>query len=113
MLLQRCNPPARTPPDPTRQPATVIKKCAMSLTGSGVPVEEPAADAEQFSDCASSYADEGEVSDLESSGPDQEELLYVDLELSAEQIYREIMHGLRSFMAWNGIPEFDCFIFSR
>ena len=42
------------------------------LSDSVDPVEEPAAESEQFSDQASSYADEGEVSDLESSGPDQE-----------------------------------------
>ena len=58
-----------------------IKKSATSLTSSGVPVEEPAADAEQFSDYASSYADEGEVSDHESTGPEWEELLDVDQEL--------------------------------
>ena len=46
----------------------------MSLTGSGVPAVEPAADVELYIDCASSYTDEGEVSDLESSGPDWEEL---------------------------------------
>ena len=61
---------------------------------------------------AESHADEGEVSDLESSHPDQEELLDVDLELPAEQNYRETMRGVRSFMAWNDTPEFDCFIFS-
>ena len=91
----------------------MLKKRATSLTGSGVPVEEPASDAEQFSDQASSYADEGEVSDLESTGPDREELLDVDQELSAEQMYRETLRGVRSFMDWMDIPEFDCFIFSR
>ena len=84
-----------------------MKKLATSLTGSGVPVEEPAADAEQFSDRPSSHADEGEVFDLESFGPDREELLDVDQELSTEQTYRETMSGVRSFMAWNDIPEFD------
>ena len=75
----------------------------MSLSGSGVPAEELAAEFEQFSD----HVDESEVSDLESTSPDQEELLDVDQELSAEQTYRETMHGVRSFMAWNDIPEFD------
>ena len=27
--------------------------------------------------------------------------------MSAEQIYRETIHGVRSFMAWTQIPEFD------
>ena len=31
----------------------------------------------------------------------------MDQELSTEQTYREAMHGVRSFMAWNDIPEFD------
>ena len=34
-------------------------------------------------------------------------MLDVDQELSAEQTYRETLRGVRSFMAWNGIPEFD------
>ena len=92
------------PPGPTAQPATVVKKSATSLSGSRVHAEEPAVDIEQFSDHASRYADEGEVSDLESTGLDQEEMLDVDQELSAEQTY---MCGVRSFMAWNDIPEFD------
>ena len=99
--------PEVQPPGPTVQPATVVKKLTTSLTGSGVPVAELAADAEQFSDRASSYADEGEVSDLESSGLDQEELLDVDQELTAEQTYKETMHGVRSLIAWNDIPVFD------
>ena len=44
---------------------------------------------------------------MESVGPDQEELLEGDQELSAEQSYRETLRGVRSFMAWNDIPEFD------
>ena len=46
--------PEVQPPGSTGQPATVLKKRATSLTGSRVPVEEPASDAEQFSDRASS-----------------------------------------------------------
>ena len=46
-------------------------------------------------------------SDLESSGLDREELVDVDLELYAEQIYRETIHGVRSFVGWTQIPEFD------
>ena len=30
-----------------------------------------------------------------------------DQELSAEQSYRETLRGVRSFMAWNDIPEFN------
>ena len=45
-------------------------------------------------DRASSLADEGKVSDLGSTGPDHEELLEVDQELTAEQTYLETMRGL-------------------
>ena len=72
-----------------------------------VSVEEPASEAGNVSDRSSSIAVEGEVSDLESTGPDQEELLEGDQELSAEQSYTETLRGVRSFMAWNDIPEFD------
>ena len=44
---------------------------------------------------------------LESTGPDQEELLEGDQELSAAQRYRETLRCVRLFMAWNDIPEFD------
>ena len=44
---------------------------------------------------------------MESTGPDREELLDVDQELTAEQTYRETLRGVRSFMALNDIPEFD------
>ena len=80
---------------------------ATSLTSSGVPVEELVSDAEQFSDRASSYADEGEVSDLESTGPDREELLDVSQELSAEQTNRETLRDAGSFMGWTDIPVFN------
>ena len=43
----------------------------------------------------------------QSTGPDQEELLDVDQELSAEQTYRETLCGVRSFIGWNQVPEFD------
>ena len=99
--------PEVQPPGTTAQPATFIKKSATSLSGSVAPVEEPAAESEQFNDRASTYADEGEVSVLESIGPDRDEFLDVDQELTAEQTYRETMRGVRSFMAWNDIPEFD------
>ena len=44
---------------------------------------------------------------MESTSPDQEELLEVDQELTAEQTYWETLRGVRSFIAWNDIPEFD------
>ena len=86
------------PPDPTGQPPTLIKKCATSLPDAAVPVEELVSDAEQFSDRASSSDDEGEVSDLE-------DLLDVDQELSAEQIYRDIRwcEGLYGIDRYTGI----------
>ena len=79
------NRPEVRPPGTTVQPAIFIKKSATSLSGSVAPVEELAAESEQFSDRASSYADEGEVSDLETTGPGREELLDVDQEFTAEQ----------------------------
>ena len=74
MRLQRCSPPKPKvqPLDPTGQHATVFKKRATSLTGAGVPAEEPVSDGEQFSDRASSHVEEGgEVADLESSGSER------------------------------------------
>ena len=44
---------------------------------------------------------------MESVGPDCDGLLEVDQELTAQQTYRETLRGVRSFMAWNDIPEFD------
>ena len=99
--------PKVQPPGPAAQPSTTFKQGARSLPGSAVPVEEPAVESDQFSDRAPSLADEGEVSELESTGPDHEQLLDVDQELTAEQSYRETLRGVRSFMAWNDIPEFD------
>ena len=100
--------PEVQPPGPAVQPSTTtLKQNDTSLPGSAVPVEEPAVELDQFSDRASSLADEGELSDMESTGPDHEELLDVDQELTAEQTYRETLSGVKSFMAWNDIPEFD------
>ena len=84
------------------------KKHSVTSTGPTVPVEEPTPETGNLSDHSSSAADEGEVSDLDSTGQDQEELLEGDQELSAEQSFRETLWGVRSFMAWNDIPEFDC-----
>ena len=73
-------------------------------TGPTVPVEEP--EQEFATDRSSLSPDEGELSDRESI-QEQEELLEADQELSAEQSYRETLRGVRSFMAWTDIPEFD------
>ena len=73
-------------------------------TGPPVSVEEP--DQEASSDRSSHSPDEGELSDRESI-QGQEGLIEGDQELSAEQSYRETLRGVRSFMAWNDIPEFD------
>ena len=39
--------------------------------------------------------------------PVQDEFVDGDQEVSAEQSYRETLRGVRSFMSWNEIPEFD------
>ena len=105
--------PEVQPPGPTAQPSTTAKQSSTSHPGAVAPVEKPAAESEQFSDWASSLADEGEVSDCEYTGPDHEELLDMDQELTAEQIYRETLLGVRSFIAWNDIPEFDSSLSSQ
>ena len=96
-------------PDPTGQTATDLKKRATSLTGPGAPAEEPVSDGDQFSDhvSASPVDEEGEVSDLDSASPDREELLNTDQELSAEHTYRETIRGVRSFLGWSQVLEFD------
>ena len=93
--------PVVQPPGPATQPAPVSKQSTTSLSGSVAPVED------QFSNRASSVADEGQISDMESIGPDRDGLLEVDQELTAQQTYRETLRGVRSFTAWNDIPEFD------
>ena len=55
--------PKVQPPGPAAQPSTTTKQSSKSHPGSVAPVEEPAAESEQFSDRASSLDDEGEVSD--------------------------------------------------
>ena len=77
---------------------------SVTSTGPTATVEEP--EAESLSDRSSQSPDEGELSDWESV-QEQEDLLEGDQEISAEQIYRETLRGVRSFMAWNDIPEFD------
>ena len=90
-LLAVVDRPKVQPPGPAVQPSTTAKQSVTSLTSSVVPVEEPAAESDQFSHQASSLADEGELSDLESTGPDCEELLDVDQELTADQTNRETL----------------------
>ena len=79
-------------------------KPSVASTGPTVTVEEP--EEEVPSDRSSHSPDEGELSDRESV-QEQEDFIEGDQELSAEQSYRETLRGVRSFMAWNDIPEFD------
>ena len=51
--------PEVQPPGPAAQPSTTAKQISTSHSSSVVPVEEPAAESDQFSDRASSLADEG------------------------------------------------------
>ena len=72
-------------PVPTVLPSTALRKRSSVVSGPATLVEEPVSEGRYVSDWASSQADEGEVSDLKSTGADQEELLDADQELSAEQ----------------------------
>ena len=99
--------PEVQPPGPAAQPVTSLSQQSSSLTGTTVPPEEPEILTDHLSDRPSSLADEGELSDLGSTGQEHEDLSEVDQELTAEQNYRETLRGVRSFMAWNDIPEFD------
>ena len=47
--------------------------------------------------------EEGEVSDQDTAMPEQE----LDQQLSDEQNYRETIRGVRSFMGWHQVPEFE------
>ena len=82
------------PPDPTGLPSFPPKRRSSVSIGATVSVEELVPAGGYVSDRASSQVDEGEISDLESTSPDQEELLDVDQELSAEQNYRETLWGV-------------------
>ena len=82
----------------------------MSLTNTATALShEPDSEGQHVSDhgSPSRMDEEGEVSDLECTGPDPEELLNVDMEVSVEQTYRETIRGVRSFMGWKQVPEFD------
>ena len=70
------------PPDPTGLPTTVSRRRSSVPAGATVSVEDPVPEGGYVSDRASSQADEGEVSDLDSTGLDQQ-MLDVDQELSA------------------------------
>ena len=84
------------------------------LTGVPASEDELVSDEDQLSDHPSpSLDEEGELSDIQFTGPDQEELLDVDQELSAEQTYRDTLRGVRSFMGWNVVPEFDTSFFAQ
>ena len=88
---------SKWPPLPSVQEKNYRRKQNFEVPGAVLatqPVEAPSAapvidttgqDSDQFRDQASSLADEGEVSEVESTGPDCEELLDVDQELTAEQ----------------------------
>ena len=82
----------------------ISKKPSVTSTGPTASVEEP--EAESLSDRSTQSPDEGELSDRESV-QEQEDLLEGDQEISAEQSYRETLRGVRSFMAWYDIPEYD------
>ena len=69
--------------------------------------EDFASEDDQFSDQPDLSLDEGELSEVLSVGPDREEPIETDQELSAEQTYRETLRGVRSFMGWEQVPEFD------
>ena len=89
--------PEVQPPGPTRQPSTASDQ-----------PEDFASDDDQFSDNPDlSLDEEGELSEALSQGPDHEELTDPDQELSSEQTYRETLRGVRSFMGWDQVPEFD------
>ena len=75
--------PEVQPPGPAVQPATSLAQLSSSLPGATVPVEEPVMLSDHLSDRTSSLADEGEVSDLGSTGPDHADLSEVDQELTA------------------------------
>ena len=99
--------PEVQPPGPTAQLAFAANRTT-SLTGVPASQDELVSDEDQLSDHPSpSLDEEGALSDIQSTGPDQEELFDVDQELSAEQTYRETLRGVRSFMGWNQISEFD------
>ena len=51
--------------------------------------------------------EEGELSEVLSQDQDWEEFTDADQELSAEQTNRETLRGVRSFMGWDQVPEFD------
>ena len=88
--------PEVQPPGSTVQP-----------TSSVVQPEEVTSEDDQLSDQPHLSLDEGELSNAQSQGPDREEVMDADHELSAEQTCIETLRGVRSFIGWNQVPEFD------
>ena len=89
--------PEVQPPGPTAQPSTATDQ-----------TEDFASEDDQLSDHPDlSLDEEGELSEALSQGPDREVLTDTDQELSAEQTCRETLWGVRSFMGWDQVPEFD------
>ena len=84
-------------PGPTTQPSTASDQ-----------PEDFASEDDQLTDNPDlSLDEEGELSEALSQGPDCEELTDTDQELSSEQTYRETLRGVRLFMGWDQVPEFD------
>ena len=89
--------PEVQPPGPTAQPSTTADQ-----------PEDFASEDDQLSDQPDlSLDEEGELAEALSQGPDHEEFTDTDQELSAEQTYRETLRGVRLFMGWDQVPEFD------
>ena len=79
------------------------QRCFKFITDTATaPSDELDSDGEHSTDHASPshMVEEGEVSDQEFNGLDCEVLLDVGQEFSAEQTYRETIHGVRFFMGW-------------
>ena len=96
----RSIPPAKLqfplPPGPTTQPSATDQP------------EDFASEDDQLTDHPDiSLDEEVELSEALSQGPDREELTDTDQGLSTEQTYRETFRGVRSFMGWDQVPEFD------
>ena len=53
--------------------------------------------------------EEGEVSDQDTAMPEQE----LDQQLSDEENYRDTIRGVRSFMGWHQVPEFESSVSSQ
>ena len=99
-------PPAGNLPSgrPEVQPQVPLPSLPLLL----IKAEDFASDDDQFTNNPDlSLDEEGELSEVLSQGPDREDLTDPDQELSSEQTYRETLCGVRSFMCWDQVPEFD------